>query len=246
MAGLRLTLLASLAAAGTALAQAEPGPGAAAPPAAGQAPAASADAEPLPAGAPQTPYELAAWCYGAMDQYLYVYAHILPELKDIDRRFGSSVKNEAQPYASDMAAARQEVKVLAGAVTAAEKASPRVISDKGAIAVRQGRDIWTPAEQHTKRELARAWLSWALPDRCDANARTLTAKSELLGKVLRYNAPSATEEPPAPVITPPATDSGPGEGSAPAAPPPASRPPADAAPPAPGEIVPTAPEPAPK
>ena len=245
MAGLRLTLLAGLAVAGTALAQVEPAPGPTAAPTAAQAPAASEDAEPLPAGAPKAPYELAAWCYGAMDQYLYVYAHILPELKDIDHRFGSSVKNEAQPYASDMAAARQEVKLLAGAVTAAEKASPRVISDRGAIAVRQGRDIWSAAEQHTKRELARAWLSWALPDRCDANARTLTAKSELLGKVLKYNAPSATEEPPAPVITPPVEGSAAAGPSAPTAPAPMSGPAPDGAPP-PGEIVPTSPGPAPQ
>jgi hypothetical protein len=162
---------------------------------------AAPDGEPLPADAPKQPYELAAWCYGALDQYLYIYQTIIPQLKDIDRRFGSSVKNEAQPYAADMAAAHDELKVLAAAVEAAEKASPQVISTDGAAAVVLGRSIWSPAETHTKRELARAWLSWALPDACDANARSLKARSDLLGQALKYNVPSATASPPAPVTT---------------------------------------------
>jgi hypothetical protein len=156
-------------------------------------PAQAAAGEPLPAGAPSEPYALAAWCYGALDQYLYIYEHIIPQLRDIDKMFGSSVKNEARPYADDMAAAGQELKVLAAAVTAAEKASPQVL---------QGRSIWSPAETRTKRELARAWLSWALPDACDSNARELKARSDLLGQALKYNVPSATDAPRAPVTTP--------------------------------------------
>jgi hypothetical protein len=189
-----LLALLSITAAGV---HAQPAPADA--PRAAQAPA--PDGEPLPAGAPKDPYELAAWCFGALDQYLYVYENIIPQLKDIDRRFGSSVKNEAMPYAADMAAAHDELKVLAGAVEAAEKASPQVISTRGAAAVMLGRSIWAPAETHTKRELARAWLSWALPDACDTNARSLKSRSDLLGEALKYNVPSATSSPRAPVTT---------------------------------------------
>ena len=153
------------------------------------------EGEPLPAGAPTEPYELSAWCFGAMSEYLDIYDRVKPDLRDIDRLFGSSVKNEAEPYASDIAAARDELKVLSGAVEGAERASPQVIAPRGVEAVKMGRAIWGPAEAHSKRELARAWLSWALPDRCDSNARELTAKSALLGRVLKYNAPSATEAP---------------------------------------------------
>ncbi len=177
------------------------------PPADPPAAAAPPAGEPLPEGAPKDPYELASWCYGALDQYLYIYDHIIPQLKDIDRMFGSSVKNEAQPYAADMAAAHDELKVLAGAVESAERASPQVISDRGAAAVILGRSIWSPAETHTKRELARAWLSWALPDACDSDARSLKSRSDLLGQVLKYNAPSATASPRAPVTTPDDTPS---------------------------------------
>jgi hypothetical protein len=166
---------------------------------------AATEGEPLPASAPTLPYELAAWCYGAMSEYLEVYDRVKPDVRDIDKLFGSSVKNETEPYASDIAAARDELKVLADAVEGAEKASAQVISPRGSQAVKMGRAIWAPAEEKTHRELARAWMSWALPDRCDSNARELTAKSALLGKVLKYNATSATDAaPPAPDAAAPA------------------------------------------
>jgi len=161
------------------------------------------EGEPLPSSAPTQPYDLAAWCYGAMSEYLDVYDRVKPDLRDIDKLFGSSVKNEAEPYASDIAAAREELKVLAGAVEGAEKASAQVIAPRGVEAVKTGRSIWTPAEEKTRRELARAWLSWALPDRCDSNARELAAKSALLGQVLKYNTTSATDPTPPPPPAPP-------------------------------------------
>lgn len=157
----------------------------------------ASEGEPLPSSAPTQPYDLAAWCYGAMSEYLDVYDRVKPDLRNIDKLFGSSVKNEAEPYASDIAAAREELKVLANAVEGAEKASAQVIAPRGVQAVKMGRAIWSPAEEKTRRELARAWLSWALPDRCDSNAHELAAKSALLGQVLKYNTTSATDAPPA-------------------------------------------------
>ncbi|HLZ82606.1 MAG TPA: hypothetical protein VKQ54_03495 [Caulobacteraceae bacterium] len=162
------------------------------------------EGEPLPSSAPAQPYELAAWCYGAMSEYLDVYDRVKPDLRDIDKLFGSSVKNEKEPYASDIAAAHDELKVLADAVEGAEKASAQVIAPRGAQAVKMGRAIWSPAEGKTRRELARAWLSWALPDRCDSNAHELAAKSALLGKVLKYNTTSAVDAA-APAESAPAT-----------------------------------------
>jgi hypothetical protein len=129
-----------------------------------------------------------------MSEYLAIYDRVKPDLKAIDKMFGSSEPNEPQPYASDMVAARQELKVLADAVTAAEKASPNPIAQQGAAAVKLGRSIWAPAEAMTSRELARAWLSWALPDRCDTTARGLASKSALLGQALKYNTPPPDAE----------------------------------------------------
>jgi hypothetical protein len=151
--------------------------------------------EPLPPGAPTQPYQLSAWCYGALSEYLDIYDRVKPDLRAIDKMFGSSVKNETEPYADDIAAARVELTVLASAVTAAEKASPSPIQDKGGEAVKTGRAIWAPAEGKTERELARAWLTWGLPDKCDSTARQLAASSALLGQALKYNAGDETPAP---------------------------------------------------
>ena len=150
--------------------------------------------EPLPPGAPTDSYELAAWCYGALNEYLIIYDRVIPDLKDIDRRFGTSVV-EDKPYKSDMAAARIELKLIAASVTDAEKASPEVISERGLDALHRGQAIWSVAETKSERELARAWLLWALPDRCASNAKELTARSLLLGRALKYNADAPAPTP---------------------------------------------------
>jgi hypothetical protein len=186
-----------------------------------------APGEPLPPGAPTEGYQLSAWCYGALSEYLEVYDRVKPDLIAIDKQYGSSVPNEKQPYAADMAAARRELKVIARSVEAAEQASAAPLQSQGVAAISRGRSIWAPAEVKTRRELARAWLTWALPDTCASNARELTAKSTLLGSALKYNNPSAigAASPPGP---PPAD-------AAPESPP--APPPAEAAPdtPPPGQ-----------
>ncbi|MGH6988169.1 MAG: hypothetical protein ACRED9_15180 [Caulobacteraceae bacterium] len=160
-----------------------------------------ADAEPLPAGAPTDPYQLSAWCYGAMGEWISIYDRIKPQLRAIDKLFGTSEPHEAEPYQSDMAAARVELKALAQAVEAAEQASPNPIAPEGLEAIKQGRAIWIPAEMQPPRRLADAWLTWAMPDKCDSTARALTARSRLLGKALTYNeGPSAPAQ-----AAPPAT-----------------------------------------
>jgi hypothetical protein len=169
------------------------------------APPADSGGEPLPPGAPTDSYELSAWCYGALEEYLAIYERVKPDLRDIDNMFGSPVV-EDEPYQSDMAAARDELKMIGEAVTDAEQASARPIAEQGAAAMRQGQAIWSVAEARPQRELARAWLSWALPDRCDSNARELARRSVLLGKALNYNADTPPATPPAgtPPAAPPA------------------------------------------
>ncbi len=164
-------------------------------PSAGSMPAPADPGEPLPPGAPTRPYELSAWCYGALSEYLDIYDRVKPDLRAIDKAFGSSVKNEKEPYADDIAAYRVELTVLAGAVTAAEKASPSPIQQQGGEAVKSGRAIWAPAETKSGRQLARAWLTWGLPDKCDSTARELTASSAVLGQALKYNAGQETPAP---------------------------------------------------
>jgi hypothetical protein len=176
------------------------------------APPAADTGEPLPPGAPTDSYQLSAWCYGALDEYLAVYDKVKPDLRDIDHMFGTSVV-EDEPYHSDMAAARVELKMIGDSVTQAEKASPQPLSEQGAASIKQGRAIWSVAEAKPTRELARAWMLWALPDRCDSNAKELTQRSILLGKALNYNnqppaqpapAPADATQPPPAAAEPPA------------------------------------------
>jgi hypothetical protein len=165
--------------------------------------------EPLPPGAPTDSYQLSAWCYGALDEYLAIYQKVKPDLRDIDHMFGTSVV-EDEPYHSDMDAARVELKMIGNSVTEAEKASPQPISDQGLDAIKQGRAIWSLAEAKSTRELARAWMLWALPDRCDSNAKELTQRSMLLGKALNYNNQAAPAPAPAPADqAPPPADAAP-------------------------------------
>ncbi len=211
------------------------------------APAGPPQGEPLPAGAPTEDYPLTAWCYGAMSEYLAVYERVKPDLKAIDKMFGTSQPNESQPYASDMAAAHKELKVLADAVTAAEKASPNPIAPQGAEAIKQGRSVWALAEAKTSRELARAWLSWALPDRCDTTARALSSKSALLGQALKYNMTTSDAESPPPAsvsdspVTPPAENAPTVDSTSGTAAEPSGEGGAKSGDQAPSEIVPTAP-----
>jgi len=88
--------------------------------------------------------------------------------------------------------------------------------------MRLGRAIWSIAETKPSRELARAWLTWGLPDRCDSNARELTQRSLLLGQALGYNAK--------PPESPPAPDGAPASDSASQSPAPPDQPAASAAP----------------
>ena len=190
-------------------------------------PPAAATGEPLPPGAPTDSYQLSAWCYGALDEYLGIYEKVKPDLRDIDHMFGTSVV-EDEPYHSDMAAARVELKLIADSVTEAEKASPQPISEQGAASIKQGRAIWSVAEAKPTRELARAWMLWALPDRCDSNAKELTQRSILFGKALNYNSQPAGAPAPAPAPTDQAPQTRPPADAA--APPAAVEPPAQASP----------------
>jgi hypothetical protein len=195
------------------LADAQP---AAAPPPDAPPPAATAQGEPLPPGAPTDSYELSAWCYGALDEYLTIYERVKPDLRDIDHMFGTPVV-EDEPYQSDMAAARVELKMIGGAVTEAEKASPRPISEDGVAAIKLGRAIWSVAEAKPRRDLARAWMLWALPDRCDSNAKELTQRSILFGRALNYNAAAPAPTAPPPAAQPPADAAAPPAAAEPAA-----------------------------
>jgi hypothetical protein len=159
--------------------------------------------EDIPPGAPTDDYGFVAWCYGALGEYLDIYETIKPELKAIDKRFGSSV-NEPEPYMSDVAEEKQAMKRFSDALRAAEKASPTYITQQGVDDINKGRGIWAAAKLQPKRKLADAWLFWGLPNHCETTAQALKTRSALLGQALATNVKPDTPEP-----APPAAPSAP-------------------------------------
>ena len=154
----------------------------------------------IPPGAPTDDYGFVAWCYGAMDESILVYEKVLPELKAIDQRIGSPVK-EAVPYAQDVAEEKVALKRFSSALEAAERASPQPIAERGASDIALGRSIWSQARLQPPRQLAHAWLMWGSPDRCETTAKTLKANATLLGQAMAVDAPSVDGPAPAPAAS---------------------------------------------
>jgi hypothetical protein len=153
----------------------------------------------IPAGAPTDDYGFTAWCYGALGEYLSIYDTVVPDLKDIDKMFGTSVQ-EDMPYSADVAAERVALKRFGAALTIAERSSARPIATDGVAAIQSGRGIWAAAKLQPHRKLADAWLFWGIPKRCETAAKALRSHA---GHIISPNALSAAEQAallPAPTI----------------------------------------------
>jgi hypothetical protein len=157
----------------------------------------------------------------------------MPEVTRIEKTFpgpsGYAAAMKEYPAMRDQA--KKDLLVYRSAIIAAEKASPRPISEYGAAAVKKGRSVWAGSDQVNKARLAQVWMSWSPPADCETRAKTLETKSNLFGQALNYNVkkgeapvPSATEPSPAVEATQPVAE--------PQAPAPAETPVADAALPA--------------
>lgn len=138
------------------------------------------DAGDIPPGAPTDDYGFVAWCYGALGEYLTIYDQVIPDLKDIDKLFGTSVQEDA-PYTADVAAERVALRRFGTAIVAAERASPTPISTRGAASIQAGRGIWAAAKLQPHRKLADAWLFWGIPKRCETTAKALKSHSATHG-----------------------------------------------------------------
>lgn len=180
---------------------------AAQPPADAQAAAAETSPEDrFPAGAPHDDYQFVAWCYGSLRAYVDLHDQVMPEVTRIESTFrppDRKLSDDLKVYADMQKAARGQLKDFQAALTAAEKASMRPINVVGARAVTQGRDVWKAGPDVTPARLAQAWMSWALPARCETTAKTLQAKATLMGSAFKVN------DEPEPEPAPPAADAAP-------------------------------------
>ncbi|HYD46683.1 MAG TPA: hypothetical protein VEA79_15565 [Phenylobacterium sp.] len=159
---------------------------------------------PFPVGAPTDDYGFVSWCYGSLDGWLQLRDRAMPEVERIEktyRRPGSSLADDMKVYADLEKEGRRNLKVFAGAIEAAEKASVRPISAQGAEALKKGRSVWAGAANITNARLAQEWMSWALPARCEPTAQRLAQNAALMGQAFNPGVPAeapASEAGPAP------------------------------------------------
>ncbi len=169
------------------------------------------------ATAPTDDYGYVGWCYGALGGYVELYDKVMPEVTRIEKTFpgpdGFAAAMKEYPAMRDQA--RKDLVTYRSAIVAAEKASPRPISEYGAAAIKKGRSVWTGADQVDKARLAQVWMSWSPPGDCETRAKTLETKSNLFGQALNYNvkkdaaapAEAAPSDPaPTPEAAPPAAE----------------------------------------
>jgi hypothetical protein len=179
-----------------------------------------------PANTPPTDdYGYVGWCYGALGGYAELYEKVMPEVTRIEKAFpgpdGFNAAMKEYPALRDQA--KKDMVVYRSAIVAAEKASPRPISEYGAAAIKKGRSVWSGSDQVDKARLAQVWMSWSPPGDCETRAKTLETKSNLFGQALNFNVkkgetPAAAPTPapePAPEAAPPVAEP---EAPAPAAP----------------------------
>lgn len=171
--------------------------------------AAPAPEDRLPPGAPREDYPFVAWCYGALRGYLDLHDEMMPEVTRIEKQFrkpGTRLEDDLKVYADMRRDGRVRLQQFQAALTAAEKASVRPINATGAVAVRQGRQIWNTGPEVTKARKAQEWMSWALPVRCETVSASLESRSNLIGATLRANQqevrPSATDDALQTTVTP--------------------------------------------
>jgi hypothetical protein len=162
-----------------------------------------------PANTPPTDdYGYVSWCYGALGGYADLYDKVMPEVTRIEKAFpGPDGVNAAlKTYPLMREQARGDLKTYRAAIIAAEKASPRPISEYGGAAIKKGRAVWGGSDQVDKARLAQVWMSWSPPGDCETRAKALEKRSNLFGQALNYNVKTAApiEANPTPPEPPPA------------------------------------------
>jgi len=155
---------------------------------------------PFPNGAPQDDYGLVSWCHGALTGYLDLHDQVMPEVTRIETAFRApdrTLAEDLKVYADLDKQGRKDLKLFTRAMEAAEKASLKPISPRGAEAVKRGRATWAAAPNLPKARLAQEWMSWTLPARCAPTAQALEKRAKLLGATFDANSEMPAEVAPA-------------------------------------------------
>ncbi len=136
--------------------------------------------DPFPSGAPTDDYGFMGWCYGALAGHLALYDKVLPQVRRIEGEFpdaGTPLDKVMDGYRVQHL--RGE-KILSGYGRALdiEEAAGKTGGVDRAAAVALGREAWKGADSAEPRQLAQTWMSWALPDRCQATAARLAPSGD--------------------------------------------------------------------
>jgi hypothetical protein len=132
------------------------------------------------AGQPTTEYELVAWCYGALGAHMGLHDVAMPEVTRIEQQFEripGAGKADLESYEQQRVEGVRQLALFRGAIEAAEKASAEPLHEKGVEAIRKGEAVWTGAQMADPKFLAREWMSWALPARCETTATALAGNA---------------------------------------------------------------------
>lgn len=162
---------------------------------------------PYPAGAPRDDYGLVGWCYGALRGYVDLHDQMMPDVTEIEKSPPSNpettLAQKLAAYETIQVRAKQDMKLFARAMEAAERASLKPINILGAAAVKKGHNAWAAAANMPKRQVAQNWMGWTLPVRCTPTAHALEQRAKLMGKTFQVNTDPAELEPtPAPESAP--------------------------------------------
>jgi hypothetical protein len=163
------------------------------------------------ATAPTDDYGYVGWCYGALGGYVELYDKVMPEVTRIEKTFPGPDGFAAamKEYPAMRTQAQSDLKVYRSAIVAAEKASPRPISEYGAASIKKGHSVWGGADQVDKARLAQVWMSWSPPGDCETRAKALEKRSNLLGQALNYNVKKDAVAAPETALPEPVADAAP-------------------------------------
>jgi hypothetical protein len=163
------------------------------------APAATPVQEALPPGAPTDDYGLVQWCYGALSGHMALFTVVKPEL---DKLPDNRPRETAVLDAEQAKAGNEYLALYLRSITAAERASPQAIAERGLQARAQGMSIWNLAKQADPRTQMWSYLGWELPGACEASAERLYEKSVLSAQALGIDLVAPGSAAGAPTVTP--------------------------------------------
>jgi hypothetical protein len=136
--------------------------------------------DPFPSGAPTDDYGFMGWCYGALAGHLALYDKVLPQVRRIEGEFPDADTPLDKVMDGYKVQHERGEKILLGYGRALdiEEATGKTRGAERSAVVANGREAWKGSDTADQRQLAQAWMSWSLPDRCESTAARLAPSGD--------------------------------------------------------------------